>query len=427
VAQDGLFLGETIDADGARTGAPVHYDPSRLTTHGVIVGMTGSGKTGLGVVMLEELLRRNIPCLILDPKGDMGNLALTFPELDAASFEPWVDRGEAEREGIAPAELATRKAQLWQRGLAGWGISGKDIAELREQAPVSIFTPGSRAGTPMNILGSLAAPVLADGQSFDDAAEQLHDEIEGFVSGLLGLIGIEADPLASREHILLSNLIEKSWRAGRSLDLAGLIGQVQNPPLRKLGVFEVESFFPAKDRLALAMRINGLLATPGFDRWLEGQPVDVGSLLWTPEGKARASVIYLSLRVARPGLHGRGLRLLSAHRRASGQKAHLDPAQASARLRRRAGALHPEPRRPRLQGHVQRGHLADRASADRARQSPHPRGADSRQRGCRRIELRRAALGFGQATVPVALDEVESADPLHHAMGHELPAWAADP
>jgi hypothetical protein len=294
VSDDGLFLGETIDSDGARTGAALNYDPGRLTTHGVIVGMTGSGKTGLGVVMLEELLRRNTPCLILDPKGDMGNLALTFPQLDRASFEPWVDAGEAQRESISTTELAERKSKLWSRGLAGWGLDGEDIERLRQQAPVSIFTPGSRAGTPLNVLGSLVAPQLAPGQNFDEVAEQLHDEIEGFVSGLLGLIGIDADPLASREHILLTNLIEKSWRVGRSLDLPSLITQVQNPPLRKLGVFEVDAFFPPKDRMGLAMRINGLLATPGFARWLEGEPIDIDALFWTPEGKARASVVYLS-------------------------------------------------------------------------------------------------------------------------------------
>ena len=290
MASQPLFLGETVDASGSRTGARVDYDPGRFTTHGVIVGMTGSGKTGLGVVMLEELLRQQIPCLIIDPKGDMGNLALTFPELRGEDFTPWVDPGEAKREGIEIGELGQRKAGLWKNGLAGWGLGSPELAALHESAPVSIYTPGSSAGRSLNVLGSLRAP----GGDFDAAAEQLHDEIEGFVSGLLGLIGVAADPLSSREHILLSNLIEKSWRAGRDLDLAGLIGQVHKPPLRKLGVFEVDAFFPEADRLQLAMRINGLLANPGFAKWLEGDAVDVGRLLWTPEGKARASIVYLS-------------------------------------------------------------------------------------------------------------------------------------
>ncbi len=288
---EGFYLGGEIDAKtGDRTDALTDYDPGDLTTHGVIVGMTGSGKTGLGVIFLEEALLKGIPTLVIDPKGDMTNLLLTFPDLLPDDFEPWVDDGEARKEGKTRAELATEKAELWKKGLGWWDQDGSRIAKLKEAAGFTVYTPGSSAGVGLNIVGSLAAPNL----SWEDDAETLRDEIEGFVSGLLGLIGEDVDPISSREHILLSNLMEHSWRQGVNLDLATLLGQVQRPPIRKLGVFEVDSFFPEKDRMALAMKLNGLVASPSFASWMEGKPLDIGSMLWDAEGKPQASVLYLA-------------------------------------------------------------------------------------------------------------------------------------
>ncbi|MBU1866422.1 MAG: DUF87 domain-containing protein, partial [Actinobacteria bacterium] len=293
MAGKGFFLGGVIDpATGRRTDdqALVHYDPSDLTTHGVIVGMTGSGKTGLGVIYLEEALRAGIPTLVLDPKGDMTNLLLTFPDLAAADFAPWVDEGEAGREGKSPDQLAAETADLWKNGLASWGLSGSDIGALREGAGFTVFTPGSSAGVPLNIIGSLAAPAL----DFEEEAETLRDEIEGFTTGILGLVGVESDPLSSREHILISNLIERAWTAGEDLDLEMLLAQIQRPPLRKLGVFDIDTFFPEKDRLALAMKLNTLVASPSFEAWREGPALDMERLLWTEDGKPRASIVYLA-------------------------------------------------------------------------------------------------------------------------------------
>lgn len=288
---EGFYLGGEIDAkSGDRTDALLDYDPGDLTTHGVIVGMTGSGKTGLGIIFLEEALLKGIPTLIIDPKGDMTNLLLTFPDLLPADFEPWVDEGEARKEGKSRDELATEKAELWTKGLGWWDQDGSRIAALKEAAGFTVYTPGSSAGVGVNIVGSLSVPHL----SWDDDAETLRDEIQGFVSGLLGLLGEDADPISSREHILLSNLIEHSWRQGVSLDLATLLGQVQRPPIRKLGVFEVDSFFPEKDRMALAMKLNGLVASPSFASWMEGSPLDVGSMLWDANGKPQASILYLA-------------------------------------------------------------------------------------------------------------------------------------
>jgi len=270
-----LFVGETVDEEHARTGERVEIDPDDLTTHGVIVGMTGSGKTGLGVALLEEALLEGVPTLILDPKGDLGNLLLTFPDLTPESFAPWV-------EGADPAEVATQ----WRDGLASWGLDGERIAALRAAARFTIYTPGSTSGVGLDVVGSLRRP--ADGA--DD--EAVLDEAGGFVSGLLKLVGIDADPLASREHILLVNLIQAAWASGEDLDLAALVARVQDPPLRKLGVFELDEFFPRRDRTDLALRLNGLLASPAFAAWGQGEALDIDALL-RPGGQTGCAVVTL--------------------------------------------------------------------------------------------------------------------------------------
>ncbi|MFQ5555845.1 MAG: ATP-binding protein, partial [Acidimicrobiia bacterium] len=288
---DGFCLGGIVDAGtGERTGELVEYDPGDLTTHGVIVGMTGSGKTGLGIIYLEEALLAGIPTLVIDPKGDMTNLLLTFPDLLPSDFEPWVDASEARREDKTVSELAADKAALWAKGLGWWDMDPGRIGRLRDGADFTIYTPGSSAGESVNIVGSLAPPPL----DWEVDAETLRDEIQGFVSGLLGLIGVDADPISSREHILLSNLVEHAWRNGTELNLETLLAQVHRPPLRKLGVFEVDTFFPEKDRLALAMRLNGLVASPAFAAWMDGPPLDIERMLWDEDDMPRAAVVYLA-------------------------------------------------------------------------------------------------------------------------------------
>lgn len=212
VPEGHLFLGEGTDDSHKRDGEPVLYEAADLTTHGLVVGMTGSGKTGLGVDLIEEALLQGIPTLVLDPKGDMGNLLLTFPDLSAESFAPWV-------EGDDPAKVA----DTWREGLAGWGLGPERLQSLRDSATMTIYTPGSASGFGLNVVGSLRRP--PEGTD----AETITDEVQGFVSGLLSLVGIDADPLASREHILLAQLVEHAWVQGRDLDLPGLVGQVQTP------------------------------------------------------------------------------------------------------------------------------------------------------------------------------------------------------
>jgi hypothetical protein len=287
-----LYLGTRLDGDTAEpTGERVELESDRLTTHGVIVGMTGSGKTGLGVVLLEEVLSTGVPALILDPKGDMSNLLLNFPDFRPADFEPWVDPAEATREGITVADLAAQTAETWKGGLAKAGVSSEDMRSLHDRTDVRVLTPGSTAGIPLNVIGDLSPPL---GMSFEEHGETIRDEIEGLVSGLLVMGGLDADPLTSREHILLSNLVEHSWRDGRALDLATLLLQIQDPPFRRLGVFELDKFFPAKDRSKLAMRLNGLMASPSFAEWMIGEPVDAERLLRAPDGRPRASIVHLA-------------------------------------------------------------------------------------------------------------------------------------
>ncbi len=292
MADRGSFhIGYELDPATGKAGADeVVIGSSDLTTHGVVTGMTGSGKTGLAVVLLEEARLAGIPTLVLDPKGDMTNLALVFPDLRAASFRPWVSEADAQAAGVSADEYAEQQATVWREGLAANGIGPDRLQALHDAGDVTIYTPGSTAGVPLNVVGSLRAPPL----SWDTDTEALRDEIEGTVTSLLALVGIAADPLSSREHVLLSNLIENAWRAGRDLDLGMLIGEVQAPPIRKLGVFEIDQFFPPADRTKLAFTLNALVASPTFAAWSEGEPLDPQALLFTADGKPRCAVVYLA-------------------------------------------------------------------------------------------------------------------------------------
>jgi hypothetical protein len=285
-----FYLGREVAGEGGAEGNLVLYDSRDLTTHAVIVGMTGSGKTGLGIGLLEEAAIDGVPAIAIDPKGDLGNLLLSFPELRPQDFRPWVDEGEAARKGLTPDEFAARTAQTWREGLAKWGQDGDRIRRFRDAVDLAVYTPGNASGRPLQVLRSLAAPppaLLADSSA-------LRDRIQSTVSGLLGLLGVDADPVQGREHILLSTVLDHAWRAGKDLDLAGLIREIQKPPFTTVGVFDLETFFPAKDRLGLAMGLNNLVASPGFSAWMEGEPLDVQRLLHTPEGKPRLSVLSIA-------------------------------------------------------------------------------------------------------------------------------------
>ncbi len=285
-----FYLGREFDAaTQSLKDELVLYDARDLTTHAVCVGMTGSGKTGLCISLLEEAAIDGIPAICIDPKGDLGNMLLAFPELAPADFEPWVDPADAQRKGMTSAQLAARTADTWRNGLAEWDQSPGRIAKFRDAVDVAIYTPGAETGLPLSVLRSFAPPppeLLAD-------AGALRDRIGAVVAGLLSLLGRDADPLQSREHILLANILEATWRGGTGLDMAGLIHAVQKPPFEKVGAFDLETFYPAKDRLALAMAINNLLASPGFAAWMNGEPLDAQRLLYTTDGKPRLSIVSI--------------------------------------------------------------------------------------------------------------------------------------
>jgi len=266
------------------------YDSKDLNTHAVIIGMTGSGKTGLGISLIEEALIDNIPVIAIDPKGDLPNLLLNFPRLQPDDFRPWINEQDALNAGLTPDQFAGKQADLWRKGLASWDQDPERIARLKASADFAVYTPGSNAGQPVSVLRNFAAPTA------DIMAEKdlLRDRIQSTVTALLALLGIAADPITSREHILLSNIIESSWAAGKTLDLAGMIRAIQSPPFERIGIMDLEAFYPPKDRFQLAMRLNNLLAAPGFEAWLEGEPININRMLYTDQGRPRASIFSIS-------------------------------------------------------------------------------------------------------------------------------------
>jgi hypothetical protein len=286
-----FYLGRKYDLGSEQlTADPVLYDSRDLVTHGVVVGMTGSGKTGLGITLLEEALIDGIPVIAIDPKGDLANLLLTFPDLAPADFKPWVDAEEAARQEKTVDQFAADQAEVWTKGLAEWGQDGARIAKLRETVDFAVYTPGSRAGLPISILKSFAAPPAAE----RDDDERMAEAVTTTATSVLTLLGVDADPVQSREHILLAAILNQAWRNGEDLDLAGIIQRIQQPPFTRVGVLDLEAFYPEKDRFGLAMRLNGLLAAPSFAIWLEGQPLDIASMLMSPGGKPRCAIVSIA-------------------------------------------------------------------------------------------------------------------------------------
>ncbi len=287
-----FYLGRAYDPGKQTiTDRQITYDPADLTTHAVVTGMTGSGKTGLCITLLEEAALAGIPAIIIDPKGDLTNLLLHFPDLAPQDFQPWIDSDLARREKKTADQVAAETAESWRKGLNDWGINAERLLALKNAAQFAIFTPGSNSGIAVSVLSSLAAPDLP----WQDNREILRERISSTVTALLGLVGYEdIDPIRSREHILLSNIFESAWSQKKDIRLDELVVQVQNPPFDKLGAFPLNSFFPEKDRMELAMVLNNILASPAFETWRDGQPMDIASMLYTSDGHPRHSIFYLA-------------------------------------------------------------------------------------------------------------------------------------
>jgi len=286
-----FYLGREVDdASGSMTGDLVLYDAKDLTTHGIIIGMTGSGKTGLALSLIEEALIDNIPVIAIDPKGDIPNLLLTFPQFRPEDFRPWISEQEAARKGLSSDEFAAKTASDWKNGLAEWGIDGARIEKMRNSVDMTIYTPGSSAGRMVSILHSFDAPpeaIRLDGDLF-------RERIQTTAASLLALMGIEADPLTSREHILISKILEEKWGGGQSLDIPSLIELIRVPPFRGVGVLDLETFYPSSARMDLVLRLNNLVAAPSFGPWMEGEPLDAAKFLYTSDGRPRASIFTIS-------------------------------------------------------------------------------------------------------------------------------------
>jgi hypothetical protein len=286
-----FYLGRPYDLKNKKPkDGIVLYDSKDLVTHAVCVGMTGSGKTGLCMALLEEAAIDGIPAIVIDPKGDLANLLLTFPDLKPEDFAPWINEDDAQKKGLSAADYAAQQASLWEKGLADWGQDRARIKRLREAAEFRVYTPGSNAGIPVSVLKSFASPPA----TIRDDNELMRERVNTTATSLLGLLGIDADPIKSREHILISNILNNAWAAGSDLDIAALIQQIQSPPMTRIGVMDLDSFFPSKDRFELAMALNNLLAAPGFSSWMEGDPLDIQQILYSSTGKPRVAIFSIA-------------------------------------------------------------------------------------------------------------------------------------
>ncbi|NWF62974.1 MAG: DUF853 family protein [Chloroflexi bacterium] len=292
MTESNFYLGRLFDPKTAKlTKTDINYNSADLTTHAVVTGMTGSGKTGLCIALLEEAALNGVPAIIIDPKGDLTNLLLHFPNLLPQDFQPWIDPEVVRRANKTPEQAATEAATAWRNGLTEWGMDAARILDLKNAVDFAVYTPGSDSGIPVSVLSSLDAP----GLDWESNREVLRERISSTVTALLGLVGMnDLDPIRSREHILLSNIFEEHWSQGNGIDLTELILQTQNPPFDKLGAFPVDTFFPPKDRMELAMILNNILASPAFEAWREGQSLDVQALLFTEDGRPRHSIFYLA-------------------------------------------------------------------------------------------------------------------------------------
>lgn len=286
-----FYLGKKYDIEkNELLDEIILYDSKDLLTHGICIGMTGSGKTGLCIGILEEAAIDNIPSIVIDPKGDLTNIALLFENLSPEEFLPWINEEEATKKGLTKEEYAKEVSKSWEEGIKKWGQSNERIKKLKESVDIVIFTPGSKAGVPISILKSFASPpkeILED-------EELLSDKIFSTTTSLLSLIGIEGDPLKSRDHILISKIIENYWKENKSLSIETLIHEIQNPVIKKIGVMDIESFYPSKERFNLSIALNNLIASPSFNLWFEGIPFEINKILYSENGKPRISIFYLA-------------------------------------------------------------------------------------------------------------------------------------
>ena len=268
---------------------PLVYQNKDLLTHAAIIGMTGSGKTGLGVTLLEEAAIDAIPSIIIDPKGDMTNLLLNFPELNPSDFEPWLDDSEVSNSGGTKEELAIKVSNSYKEGIQRDFQDLSRVKKLKDSADFTIYTPGSSAGIQVSILSSFKAPTI---EILEDM-ELFSNIINSTVHSILSLIDNKSDE-TSKESILLASIFTSYFKEQRDLTLEELITLIVTPPFSKIGVFDLETFFPQSDRLKFALKINTIIASPSFSTWLEGESLDISKMLYSQSGKAKVNIFSIA-------------------------------------------------------------------------------------------------------------------------------------
>ena len=285
-----LMPGGVRNIDGSGQTFPYRLPPADLTTHGVVVGMTGSGKTGLLIALSEEALRCQVPVVIIDVKGDLPNLLLTFPGLSAEEFAPWIDEPAARLAGITPQQAATDAASDWKQKLADWRLGPADVAQLHQKVAPRVLTPGSTAGEPLHVL----SPLEQTSRLWKTDLESARESLGASISLLLRLIGRDPDPVKSRDHVVLSVLAERRLRDGKSAAVSELLEDIRNPPVEQIGSMDFDEFLPRKDRTSLATALNTLLASPTFESWRQGAPLDVAQWL-APRDDGRTPAVIVSV------------------------------------------------------------------------------------------------------------------------------------
>jgi len=284
-----LRLGNGMDLGAAAPPEPWVLPAHHLVTHGVIVGMTGSGKTGLVTVLVEEALHAKVPVLMIDVKGDLPDLLLAFPSFRPESFVPWVEEVLEPGDERTPEQVAAELAAERRSRLEAWGIGERELGDFHEKTAVRVITPGSTAGEPLHVLSSLERR----SPRWDTDPEAARSALAAAVSLVLRLLGRDPDPARSREHVLLSVLAERRLHAGSPADIPSLLEDLAKPPIARIGALPVDTYLPKSERRALAAALNSLIASPTFESWRSGAPIDVEG--WLRPVNARAPAVIVSV------------------------------------------------------------------------------------------------------------------------------------